>query len=456
MSTDLDVAVVGAGVAGLTAAHELQRAGLDVRVFEAQPEVGGRMHSFRHEGFVLDEGAEQFSPHGYRATWQLLARLGVSLEDIQKIGSAIGVWRDGRSHRGVADRMGMLTGAGLSLRARLDLARVLRSASRRKAEYDCDFPESTPLGAATVREFTRRYHEDLHDYLFQPVAGCFFGWDTARSAAAPMLSLLLAVGQVGSWCTYRDGMDTLARRLAEGLDVTTGARVDQVAAERDSARLLVGGGAVTARAVLLCVPAPIAAELYANAPGHERPFLSACTFTPTLKVSCLLDRPVAPESRHPLYALLTPELEEPVLSGIIVDHAKHPGRVPPGKGLLTLMANARTAPELLDAPEAAVIEQLATAAARYVPGLESAHAMNFVHRFRYGLPEATPEALRLRSAFMARACASVDYAGDWLTLRPSSEGAVRAGALAASRTLSRLGGRTNRRQSSLNPAWEAV
>jgi protoporphyrinogen/coproporphyrinogen III oxidase len=456
VSTDLDVAVVGAGVSGLTAAHELQRAGLSVRVFEAQPEVGGRMHSFRHRGFVLDEGAEQISPHGYRATWQLLARLGVSLDDIPKIGSAIGVWRDGRAHHGVADRAGMLTGAGLSLRARLDLARVLGGASRRKAAYDCDFPEATPLGAATIREFTKRYHDDLHDYLFQPVAGCFFGWDTARSAAAPMLSLLLAVGQVGSWRTYRDGMDTLARRLADGLDVATNVRVDQVVADRDSARLLIGGNTVTARSVLLCVPAPIAAQLHANAPDHERPFLSACTFTPTLKVSCLLDRPVAPESRHPLYVLLTPEAEESVLSGIIIDHAKHPGRAPAGKGLLTLMANARTVPELLEAPELEVIARLMAAAARYVPGLESANAANFVHRFRYGLPEATPEALRLRSAFMARACAPVDYAGDWLTLRPSSEGAVRAGALAASRTLSRLGGRTDRRQPPLNSSLETV
>lgn len=445
MSTDLDVAVVGAGMAGLTAAHELRRAGLSVRVFEAQPEVGGRMHSARHDGFVIDEGAEQLSPYGYRATWQLLARFGVSLEEIPKIARGIGMWRGGRAHSGVADRAGMLTGAGLSPRARVDLARVLGAASRRKAHYDCDHPESTPLGTATIREFSARYHADLHDYLFQPVAGCFFGWDTARSAAAPMLSLLLAVGQAGSWRTYRDGMDTLARLLAGGLDVATGVRVDQVVADRDSARLLAGGDTVTARSVLLCVPAPVAAKLYANPPGHERPFLSACTFTPALKVSCLLKRPMAPDSRRLLYVLLTPEAEEPVLSGIIIDHAKHPGRAPAGKGLLTLMANPRTIRELQDAPDTEVIARLTTAATRYVPGLASATVANFVHGFRYGLPEATPAALRLRSAFMARPGAPVDYAGDWLTLRPSSEGAVRAGALAASRTLARLGGRTNRR-----------
>ncbi|MFE6520815.1 protoporphyrinogen/coproporphyrinogen oxidase [Streptomyces sp. NPDC057794] len=438
MSPGLDVAVVGAGMAGLTAAHELRRAGLEVRVFEARDHVGGRMRSFRRDGYTIDEGAEQISAHGYRATWELLARLGVPDHDVPRIGRPVGVWRGGRAHPGVADLSAMLTGAGLPPRARADLVRLMAWAGARRGAFDADHPERTPAGALTVREFARRYHRDVHDYLLQPVAGSFFGWDTARSAVAPMLCLLLAVGPAAGWRTYRDGMDLLARRLAEQLDVRTGRTVHEVVTEADSVRLRVGDDTVTARSAVLCVPAPVAARLHANAPADELPFLRACTFTPTLKVSCLLDRPLAPRCRTPLYVLLTPDAEDDVLSAIIVDHAKHPGRAPAGRGLLTLMADARRIPDLMAAPENQTADRLVRAAGRYVPGLEAAAKHRFAHAFTHGLPEATPDALRRRARFMARPARPVEYAGDWVMLRPASEGAVRAGALAASRVLSRL------------------
>ncbi|RCG21337.1 FAD-dependent oxidoreductase [Streptomyces diacarni] len=438
---ELDAVVVGAGVAGLTAAHELRRAGLRVRVLEERAEVGGRMHSFRHGGWTVDEGAEQISEHGYRATWELLRRLGVPDEDVPLIGKSIGVWRSGRAHPGVAARNAPVTGAGLTPRARLDLLRLTAWLARHGSAFDGDRPERTPAGAATVAEFAHRYHPDLHDYLLQPVAGNFFGWRTEHSAAAPLLSLLGSVGTTERWRTYRDGMDLLTRRLAEDLDVVTGTPVREVVSEPGFARVRLAdgaggaGGEMTARAVVLAVPAPVAARLHANAPADELPFLTACTFTPVLKVSCLLDRPLAPPSPRPLYVLLTPAAEESVLSGIIVDHAKHPYRAPAGKGLLTLMAAPGQLPALLRAPDKEVADQLVAAAERYVPGLHRACTETFVHGFAHGLPEATPQALHHRGAFARRPVRPVEYAGDWLTLRPASEGAVRAGALAASRVL---------------------
>ncbi|HEX2130229.1 MAG TPA: FAD-dependent oxidoreductase [Actinophytocola sp.] len=444
--TDLDVAVVGAGIAGLTAAHELARAGLSVRVFEARDRVGGRMASHRHAGYTMDEGAEQIPTHGYRATWELVRRTGITADEVPLIGAPLAMWRDGRAHPGVSDPRGLLTGAGLVPRARLDLARFLARAARDRARFDPDRPERTPLGTATVAELARGHHPDLHDYLFQPVVGSFFGWHPERSAAAPFVSLLLAVGPPSTWRTYRDGMDTLARRLADDLDVTTGVPVSGVDTDGGTAVLATDRGTVTARVALLCVPAPVAARLYRDPAEPVRAFLDACTFTPTLKVSCLLDRPLAPPAPRPVYALLTPRAEEPVLAGIIVDHVKHPWRAPPGRGLLTLMTTPSAIPRLVGAPDHEVAATLLAPAARHVPGLDAAVTATVVHRFRHGLPEATPAALRLRAGFAARPPGPVDYAGDWEYLRPSSEGAVRSAARAASRALAHLRASTRTRE----------
>lgn len=57
------VAVIGAGLAGLTAAYHLRRAGNDVTVIETQPRVGGRALSLQaglSEGLIAQAGAARF------------------------------------------------------------------------------------------------------------------------------------------------------------------------------------------------------------------------------------------------------------------------------------------------------------------------------------------------------------------------------------------------------------
>ncbi|MEV6626336.1 FAD-dependent oxidoreductase, partial [Amycolatopsis sp. NPDC051114] len=56
MTAEEDVVVIGAGIAGLAAAHTLRLAGRSVRVLEAADAVGGRMRTLRTGGFLVDTG----------------------------------------------------------------------------------------------------------------------------------------------------------------------------------------------------------------------------------------------------------------------------------------------------------------------------------------------------------------------------------------------------------------
>jgi oxygen-dependent protoporphyrinogen oxidase len=303
--------------------------------------------------------------------------------------------------------------------------------------YDPGRPEDSPLGAATLAELGARFHPDLTDHLLQPVASGFFGWRPERSAAAPFLALLAAVGPSSAWHTYRDGMDTLARALAQGLDVRTSCPVTEVSVEPDGVPVRTGHGDLSARAVILCVPAPVAATLHRHPDPAVRAFLDACSFSSVFKVSFLLDRPLAPRGK-PASVVLVPAEEDAVVSTILVDHVKHPDRAPRGRGLVSVLASPEQAPALLAASDEVGARILGRATERFVPGLRAATVRTVVHRFRHGLPEATPEAVLTRAAFEARLGGPVDYAGDWVRLQPNSEGAVRAGEQAAERVHARL------------------
>ncbi len=70
--------VVGAGLAGLAAADELHRTGLDVEVFEARDRVGGRVWSVPFAGATAERGAEFILPHD-RELIATAQRLGLAL-----------------------------------------------------------------------------------------------------------------------------------------------------------------------------------------------------------------------------------------------------------------------------------------------------------------------------------------------------------------------------------------
>jgi glycine/D-amino acid oxidase-like deaminating enzyme len=62
LPNDAQVVIVGAGLAGLAAAHRLQAAGLQVVVLEAGNAPGGRVRTDRRDGLLLDRGFQLFNP----------------------------------------------------------------------------------------------------------------------------------------------------------------------------------------------------------------------------------------------------------------------------------------------------------------------------------------------------------------------------------------------------------
>jgi putrescine oxidase len=85
---DADVVVVGAGIAGLTAATVLAEAGLDVRVLEARDRVGGRTFNTTIRGEANELGGQWIAPYQSEAH-ALLRRLAIELFPSHREGSHV-------------------------------------------------------------------------------------------------------------------------------------------------------------------------------------------------------------------------------------------------------------------------------------------------------------------------------------------------------------------------------
>lgn len=79
-----NVAIIGAGLAGLSAATELTEGGADVTVFEARDRVGGRLWTaplnVNGEEVLIERGGEFFL-HGYSSAQAQLDKYGLTLAD---------------------------------------------------------------------------------------------------------------------------------------------------------------------------------------------------------------------------------------------------------------------------------------------------------------------------------------------------------------------------------------
>ncbi len=73
-----DVIVVGAGIAGLTAAAYTSRAGLRVLLCEKENKTGGLVNSFEYKGFVFDGGIRAIENSGIVVP--MLRQLGLQVD----------------------------------------------------------------------------------------------------------------------------------------------------------------------------------------------------------------------------------------------------------------------------------------------------------------------------------------------------------------------------------------
>lgn len=240
-----DTIVVGAGVAGLTAARLLSRAGRHVVVVEARDRVGGRIWTDRRDGVSTDLGASWI--HGVTDSPVAAAAEAFGMRPVEfTVG---GYQPDSRPIAYYGP----------------DGARLSDDAAQRFAQ-DIHTLDATLLDVVAASDPDASYR-DVTD-----AALALQGWDADRELRVreylehrseeqygAAIEQLAAHGLDddsidGDEVVFPDGYDRLPEGLAAGLDIRLGTVVSRVTWSIDGVEVVTGDGVLSAGSVVVTVP----------------------------------------------------------------------------------------------------------------------------------------------------------------------------------------------------------
>lgn len=365
---DGPVAVVGAGLAGLVAARELRRHGVEVTVYEAGPRVAGLAASHRDDdGFSYDTGA-------HFVTNRLAAALGVGSQcrDVHRYGES--VWLDGRP---LSYPFGLL-----------GVPRFVRSAARERLR------RGRPEPVTAAERFAADYGSALAEEVAVPLLEAWSGApgdrlsaavaDKLPSGVAKSMALKLshrvtkratAVGycrtqpeRVSVWHVYPEhGVATLCQRIADDLGDVVRLRspVERILVEDGrTVGVRVGGEDVPAAGVVSTAPVHVLPKLVEGTGAVDH--LAEFRYRPMLFVNLrfegrgLLPDVVTwvPQHDHPFFRLTEAPLSMPWLA-------------PEGKTIVTADIGAEVGDEHWTMDEDELGRRCVEHLAAIVPGVEA-------------------------------------------------------------------------------------
>lgn len=451
----LDAAIIGGGIAGLTAGFKLRQAGLDIAVIEAADYAGGNIRTINHEGFRLEIGPYSFLGSS-EYIWKLVGELefDYKAEPSSALADNRYIFRDGKLHALPSSLSSFFGTRLLSGRAKLRLmAEPFIPGGARTEDTAWDF-------------FVRRFGKEAATYIMGPfVSGIYAGdvkllgakaafekfWNFERESGSMILGAIKYMREKKKRMrrenieshkglySFKGGLGSITEELAARLgdSLVTSNSVLNIRKNGDSYFVESSNGEWHARTVICAVPPHIASGILKNiAPDAVKP-ISTIPMSPVTLIHW--SQPADLKGLPSGFGFLMPRLYDLRVLGTIFSSQLFNGRAPDGKLLYTSYYGGMTDKPAMELTDAQILELLIREHSRIFGVKLSQPEMHKIIRYPAAIPQLTPEhpakVHEIKEAI--KSAPGVFLAGNYLT-GVGMEHAVTSGYEAASQALNHL------------------
>jgi predicted NAD/FAD-binding protein/DUF1365 family protein len=386
------IAVIGSGVAGLTAAHVAARTA-HVTLYEADARLGGHADTHRVGDLAIDTGFIVHNLRTYPTLLRLFAELGVATQP-SEMSMSVRDEESGLEYAGALGARGLFpTVRNLGRPAYL---RMLRAVPRFHRRARALLEDPSAAGDATLRDFLADggFSAYFCRQFMEPLVAAVWSCDPAIALDYPARYLfeflahhgMLSITGSPQWRTVVGGSQEYVARVAAGLDdVRPGTKITSVLETADGVRVTDGNGRTTTYdGVVIATHPDQALAMLPEPTAAQRRALSSIPYSANVALlhtdTSLLPRAVRARAS---WNFLRPDRSD--RSGVTVTYdLTRLQRLPTDTHYLVTLGGE----DLVD-PDA-VIERMEYAHPIYTPGSVAAQR---------GLPEANTERIAFAGAY---------------------------------------------------------
>lgn len=416
------IAVIGGGIAGLTCAYSLQKAGLDVTVFEKNPRVGGRMSSRTKDGFVFDLGADHLC--------DLYDRIKFYCAEFEI------PWEKMRFLKYAILKQGELTPVRHAVGTLSKLRLTWQFFLAKNAGNFLNLDELAANDTDNAYDYMERWvGKDVADYYIDAFTSTYQFHRAEEISIGALKGILKSIQtEPGRWHLHRTkgGMQALPDAFAARLNVKTNHAVERVT----------GGDTVEIDgeiydAVVLASQATASRVMLQNPSKKQNEVLANTSYASSISVAFRVDRARMPDTA----VVWVPFVESKKISGYINESMKGEELSHDGKTLFCAWLHEEFAKTIMDKSDDEIFEAVKSEVLKVCPWFSSADQLenHDLERWIDAMPKFSHGHLKRVSDFMenGQGAQNVFFCGDYMN-GPWTEGALRNGERVAEQVLTKL------------------